>query len=93
MLRKLRTGMMPPSYASRPDRAEVAAFVTALESKIDADYFSSPNPGRRDFQRLNRAEYRSSVSYLLADAMSRALGLTVAIDNIADSRHVADAHG
>ena len=23
MLRKLRTGMMPPSYASRPDRAEV----------------------------------------------------------------------
>ena len=89
MLRKLRTGMMPPSYASRPDRAEVAAFVTALESKIDADYFSSPNPGRRDFQRLNRAEYRSSVSYLLAlDVDVAALlppdTVSHSFDNIAD---------
>ena len=89
MLRKLRTGMMPPSYASRPDRAEVAAFNAALESRIDAAYLSSPNPGRRDFQRLNRAEYRSSVSYLLAlDVDVAALlppdTVSHSFDNIAD---------
>ena len=37
MIRKLRVGMMPPPAAQdRPDAATMSAFVTALETKLDA---------------------------------------------------------
>ena len=89
MIRRLQTGMMPPSYASRPERAEIEAFTAALESRIDSAYQSSPNPGRRDFQRLNRAEFKRSVSDLLAlDVDVNALlppdTISHSFDNIAD---------
>src|SRR5690348_5258075 len=57
MIRKLRTGLMPPKTEAQPDRATRMALVTALESAMDMAAASSPNPGRRVFQRLNRAEY------------------------------------
>jgi mono/diheme cytochrome c family protein len=65
MIRKLRAGMMPPPAARRPDAATIAAFVDALETKIDAAAAASPNPGWRPFQRLNRAEYAHAVHDLL----------------------------
>jgi hypothetical protein len=65
MIRKLRAGMMPPSYAARPEAAEIDAFATSLESGIDELYFARPNPGSRPFQRLNRAEYARSIQDLL----------------------------
>ena len=66
MIRKLRTGMMPPSFAMRPDPEEVDALASTLETAIDTAYFASPDPGTRIFQRLNRAEYHRAVRDLLA---------------------------
>jgi hypothetical protein len=61
MIRKLRAGMMPPPPSRRPDAETMSAFVTALETKIDAAAALNPNPGWRPFQRLNRAEYARAV--------------------------------
>src|SRR4051812_7034681 len=65
MIRKLRTGMMPPPGARRPDAATTSAFVNVLESKMDAAAAVNPNPGWRPFQRLNRSEYQHAVKDLL----------------------------
>src|SRR5262245_9900431 len=60
MVRKLRLGMMPPKEASRkPDAATRLALASALESALDAAAVKA-NPGRRSFQRLNRAEYAAA---------------------------------
>src|SRR5438445_7328366 len=65
MIRKLRTGMMPPSNARRPEASAIAQFVDALETRMDAAAALNPNPGWRPFQRLNRAEYQRGVKDLL----------------------------
>jgi mono/diheme cytochrome c family protein len=65
MIRKLRTGMMPPPGARRPDAATTRAFLEALETKMDAAASLNPNPGWRPFQRLNRSEYQHAVKDLL----------------------------
>ena len=89
MIRKLRTGMMPPPGARRPDAAATKAFLDALETKMDAAAALNPNPGWRPFQRLNRSEYQHAVKDLLGidvdvnaflppDTISRGF------DNIAD---------
>jgi hypothetical protein len=66
MIRKLRAAMMPPSFAPQPDPAEIADLARTLEERIDEVAAKSPNPGRRTFQRLNRAEYARSIHGLLA---------------------------
>src|SRR4029450_13283737 len=58
IIRKLRTGMMPPPNAKRPEPAVINSFIDTLEGRIDAAAALSPNPGWRPFQRLNRAEYQ-----------------------------------
>jgi hypothetical protein len=90
IVRKLRAGMMPPKEAARkPDAATRTALIAALETTLDAHAVAKPNPGRRSFQRLNRAEYAAAVrtlfgldidvsSYLPADTIS------ASFDNIAD---------
>ncbi len=88
-IRKLRTRMMPPSYASRPDDAAVEALITMLAARLDARYLDNPDPGRRTFQRLNRAEYQRSVKDLLAidvdiDALLPTDTVSHSFDNIAD---------
>src|SRR5438034_3301490 len=65
MIRKLRTGMVPPPSAPRPDPDTVKQFVDALEIRMDALAALNPNPGWRPFQRLNRAEYQRAVKDLL----------------------------
>ncbi|MDP1570748.1 MAG: DUF1592 domain-containing protein [Vicinamibacterales bacterium] len=65
MIRKLRTGMMPPANAKRPEGDGLLALVTALETRIDRAAATNPNPGTRPFQRLNRAEYTRAVQELL----------------------------
>jgi hypothetical protein len=89
ILRKLHTGMMPPSFAPQPDPEVVKAFVGAVETRIDEDAARNPNPGRRTFQRLNRAEYARSVKDLLAlevdvEALLPADTISHSFDNIAD---------
>jgi hypothetical protein len=65
VIRKLRLGMMPPAGLRRPDAAVINTFVTSLETKVDTAAAAHPNPGRRTFQRLNRAEYQRAVHDLL----------------------------
>jgi hypothetical protein len=89
IVRKLRAGMMPPSGKDRPAEATLAAFAAALETKLDAAADARPNPGRRTFQRLNRAEYTASIRDMLAldiDAASFLPPDTIShnFDNIAD---------
>src|SRR3954470_9210537 len=61
MIRKLRTGMMPPPGARRPDAGTTKAFLESLETKMDAVANVNPTPGWRPFQRLNRSEYQHAV--------------------------------
>lgn len=66
MVRKLRAGMMPPAGVPRPKEEDLEALATHLETRLDENAAANPNPGRRTFQRLNRAEYESSIRVLLA---------------------------
>src|SRR6185436_13864847 len=66
MIRRLRSGMMPPVGAKRPDQATINTLVNAFEAKIDRAAALNPNPGWRPSQRLNRAEYQRAVKDLLA---------------------------
>jgi hypothetical protein len=89
MIRKLRTGMMPPAGARRPDEASITMLVSSLESRIDRAAALAPNPGRRPFQRLNRAEYGRAVHDLLSievdvNALLPPDTISHGFDNIAD---------
>ena len=66
IIRKVRTGLMPPSGAARPDEADLQALAETLETLVDGAAAERPLPGRRSFQRLNRAEYERSIRDLLA---------------------------
>ena len=65
MIRRLRSGMMPPAGARRPEGDGVLKLAAALEDRIDRAAALSPNPGMRPFQRANRAEYARAVRDLL----------------------------
>src|SRR5688572_17210938 len=58
VVRKLRTGMMPPAGAQRPDEATTANLASWLESQLDRAAASTPNAGRPALHRLNRNEYQ-----------------------------------
>src|SRR5688500_17025905 len=66
VIRKVRTGAMPPVGRPRPDKAAAASLVEYLESELDKAAFAQPNPGRPALPRLNRAEYRNAIRDLLA---------------------------
>src|SRR5262245_53669108 len=66
VVRKLRTGMMPPSGARRPDRAGSDAFTSNLEIALDRTAAAKPNPGSTALHRLNRTEYGNAIRDLLA---------------------------
>ncbi|MBI4475251.1 MAG: DUF1592 domain-containing protein [Acidobacteria bacterium] len=91
IVRKLKTGLMPPASSRRPDAEQVKTFVKALETELDKAAGLRPNPGTRPFQRLTRDEYARTTrdlllvevdvaKYLPADTVSDGL------DNIADSQ-------
>jgi mono/diheme cytochrome c family protein len=65
MIGKLRTGMMPPPGRARPAGDTLTMLAETLEKMLDAKAAAAPNPGGRTFQRLNRAEYSSSIRDLL----------------------------
>ncbi len=66
VVKKLRTGAMPPLGMPRPDKAKMDAFATWLETSIDKAAALKPNPGRPALHRLNRAEYANAIRDLLA---------------------------
>ena len=65
VVRKLRTGAMPPVGLPKPDDQAMNGFVTALEDSLDKASVASPNPGRPAVHRLNRSEYTNAVRDLL----------------------------
>ena len=66
VVRKLRTGMMPPSPRPRPNQETYASLVSYLETELDRVAAVNPKPGRPTVQRLNRTEYVNAVRDLLA---------------------------
>ena len=67
VIRKLRTGSMPPTGRPRPDTAAADSFASWLENEIDRVAAANPNPGRTEpLHRLNRTEYQNAIRDLLA---------------------------
>jgi len=96
VVRKLRTGMMPPSGAPRPDRATLDRLASTVETALDRAAALAPNPGAPALHRLNRAEYANAVRDLLdlaIDATSMLPGddSSDGFDNIANVLSVSPA--
>ena len=67
VIRKVRTGTMPPLGRPRPDAAAADRLAAWLETEIDQAAATRPNPGRTvPLHRLNRTEYQNAVRDLLA---------------------------
>src|SRR5712691_926229 len=66
VLRKLRSGMMPPGGAPRADTSVSLNVASALESALDHAARARPRAGRTEtFHRLNRIEYQNAIRDLL----------------------------
>ena len=61
VLRKFKSGQMPPPGLPRPDVAAAAGFSKWLETALDAEAAAHPNPGHPAIHRLNRAEYSNAI--------------------------------
>ena len=61
VLRKFKSGQMPPPGLPRPDVAAATAFSKRLETALDAEAAAHPNPGHPAIHRLNRAEYSNAI--------------------------------
>jgi len=66
VVKKLRTGAMPPAGMPRPDESTYESLATYLETALDRAAAANPNPGRPVLHRLNRVEYTNAVRDLLA---------------------------
>jgi mono/diheme cytochrome c family protein len=66
VVRKLRTGAMPPAGMPRPEPASVDALLGYLETALDRAAAAHPNPGRPSLRRLTRTEYSNAIRDLLA---------------------------
>jgi mono/diheme cytochrome c family protein len=89
VLRKLRSGQMPPGTAPRPPKETYDSLSAWLEAELDRAGTARPNPGRTAVHRLNRTEYQNVIRDLLAldiDASTLLPGDDAAFgfDNIAD---------
>jgi hypothetical protein len=92
VVRKLRTGMMPPSGAPRPDRATLDRFASAVEDALDHAAAATPNPGAPVLHRLNRTEYANAVRDLL-DLPVDATGLLPGDDSSEGFDNIASVLG
>jgi mono/diheme cytochrome c family protein len=66
VVRKIKTGMMPPSGMPRPDRATLDGFAAALEARLDHANPPGAHPDAPALHRLNRTEYANAIRDLLA---------------------------
>ena len=65
VLRKVKTGQMPPAGMPHPTPVATTSFQQWLETALDAESAAHPNPGRASIHRLNRAEYSNAVRDVL----------------------------
>jgi Protein of unknown function (DUF1592)/Protein of unknown function (DUF1588)/Protein of unknown function (DUF1587)/Protein of unknown function (DUF1595)/Protein of unknown function (DUF1585) len=95
VVRKLRSGTMPPAGLPRPDAAANEAVAARLETDLDRLAADNRNPGRvAPFRRLTRTEYRNAIRDLLAlDELPKGMDLALLLpadnsstgfDNLAD---------
>src|SRR5438552_4700247 len=96
VVRKLRSGMMPPSGARRPDRATMDGFTVSLEAALDRAAEAKPNPGTTALHRLNRTEYGNAIRDLIGLEIDTSLlfpgdDSSDGFDNIADVLKVSPA--
>jgi len=67
VVRKLRTGTMPPPSMPQPPIEDRRALLSWLETSLDQAAAAKPNPGRTEtLRRLNRTEYQNAIRDLLA---------------------------
>ena len=75
VVRKLRSGAMPPAGLPRPDAGTYTSLTAFLEQALDRAAAASPHPGDAIIHRMNRAEYTNAVRDLLAlDPAAVAIG-------------------
>jgi len=94
VVRKIRTGMMPPSGARRPERTILDSFASDLENRLDRAVAPGANLDAPALHRLNRTEYANAIRDLLAldvDATTLlpADASSDGFDNIADALGVS----
>ena len=96
VVRKVRTGLMPPDGAPKPAAAAREAFAAGLENDLDRAAARNLDPGAPALHRLNRTEYANVVRDLLAlDVDVSALlppdDSAAGFDNIADVLGISPA--
>ena len=96
VLRKIRTGEMPPAGMPRPAAPTAASFTKSLEDALDRAAAANPNPGRPAVHRLNRVEYSNAIRDVLALDIQAGSSLPVddsgyGFDNIGDVLSVSPA--
>jgi hypothetical protein len=94
VVRKIRTGMMPPSGARRPERSVLDAFASELEARLDRAAVAGANLATPALHRLNRTEYANAIRDLLAldvdvTTLLPADGSSEGFDNIAEALAVS----
>jgi Protein of unknown function (DUF1592)/Protein of unknown function (DUF1588)/Protein of unknown function (DUF1587)/Protein of unknown function (DUF1585)/Protein of unknown function (DUF1595)/Planctomycete cytochrome C len=92
VIRKLRSGAMPPAGLPRPDAATYSSLAGWLETQIDQA--SEPYAGRPMLHRLNRSEYANAIRDLLALDIDAAALLppddsAFGFDNVSDALGVS----
>ncbi|HVH28005.1 MAG TPA: DUF1592 domain-containing protein [Vicinamibacterales bacterium] len=93
-VRKIRTGMMPPAGARRPERAALDSFASQLEASLDRAAAPGANLTTPALHRLNRSEYANAIRDLLALDVDVAMllpadGSSEGFDNIAEALSVS----
>ncbi len=91
---KVRSGMMPPSGARRPERAALDAFAADLETRLDKAAAPGAGLDAPSMHRLNRTEYGNAIRDLLAldvdvSVLLPADASSDGFDNIADALSVS----
>ena len=95
-VRKLRGRLMPPPTSRQPSQAEIDAFVTWMEARLDAHAANLPAAGHVPAQRLTRTEFATTVNDLLGIELDAAQALPAEIEvngfeNIASALTVSPA--
>ncbi|HKH69996.1 MAG TPA: DUF1592 domain-containing protein [Vicinamibacterales bacterium] len=94
VVKKIRTGMMPPSGAKRPERNALDRFAAELETRLDKA--ADPNAAlvTPALHRLNRTEYANAIRDLLGldinvNTLLPADGSSQGFDNLAEALAVS----
>ena len=94
VVRKVKTGMMPPSGSPRPARERLDAFAAAMETRLDAVADVKATLDTPALHRLNRNEYANAIRDLLdvevdVSALLPADGSSEGFDNVAEALSVS----